>query len=148
MSTAEATIAVTAYYTALRAGDVESWLALFTHGAVVENPAGARPATGVTALRELWEELTCPFQVFDVNQDFAVVTACGAAVKWTVRAVTMTGQPAAAEGIDVLEIDASGRITGLSSYWEPARLRAQLCGPTGGGDRDERDRDRKPRDGR
>ncbi|WP_324651371.1 nuclear transport factor 2 family protein [Georgenia sp. H159] len=127
MSATDPAAVVAAYYTALRAGDVESWLAVFSPHAEVTNPAGTPPVSGPVALRELWEELTCPFRGLDVTEDLVRLTAAGAAVKWTVRGVPWAGEPVSAEGIDVFETDGAGRIITLSSYWDPSHVRDQLC---------------------
>lgn len=126
MSTTHAT--VESYYAALRAGDVESWLALFAPGAVVHNPADAAPLSGLAALRDLWEELTCPFRRLGVTEDLVVVTGGRAAVKWSVSGEGWTGQHADAEGIDIIDTDGAALITELRSYWQPERVRSQLCG--------------------
>lgn len=128
MSATDPAAVVATYYCTLRAADVESWLGLFAPRAEVSNPAGTPPVRGSEALRELWEELTCPFRGLDVTEDLVHVTAGGAAVKWTVRGVPWAGEPVSAEGIDVFETDDAGRITAMSSYWDPSHLRDQLCG--------------------
>lgn len=126
MSTTQAT--VESYYAALRSGDVESWLALFAPGAQVHNPADSPPLSGPTALRDLWEELTCPFRRLGVTEDLVVVTGTQAAVKWSLSGEGWTGRHAEAEGIDIVDTDGAGRIVELRSYWRPERVRSQLCG--------------------
>ena len=74
MTATDPPAAVAAYYAAFRSGDVESWLAVFARDAEVANPAGAPPLHGAASLRELWEELTCPFRCVDLTEGLVVVT--------------------------------------------------------------------------
>lgn len=127
MSTTDPAAVVAAYYSAFRTGDVESWLAVFAPDAEVANPAGTPTISGSVPLRELWEELTCPFRDREVTEDLVVPTPGGVAVKWTMRGVPWAGEPVTAEGIDVFAVDGCGRVTALSSYWDPPQLRDQLC---------------------
>lgn len=128
MTATDPPAAVAAYYAAFRSGDVESWLAVFARDAEVANPAGAPPLHGAASLRELWEELTCPFRCVDLTEGLVVVTDGGVAVTWTARAVPWAGDAVRTEGIDVFRLDDSGRVAAMTSYWDPPQLRAQLCG--------------------
>src|SRR5690606_41232779 len=122
MSTTQAT--VESYYAALRSGDVESWLALFAPGAQVHNPADSPPLSGPTALRDLWEELTCPFRRLGVTADLAVVTGTRAAVKGSVSGEGWTGRHAEAGGIDTVRTDGAGPSGGLRPHCGPGRVAA------------------------
>src|SRR5690606_41815967 len=107
MSTTQAT--VESYYAALRSGDVESWLALYAPGAQVHNPADSPPLSGPTALRDRWEELTCPFRRLGVTEDLAVVTGPRAPVRCSVSGEGWTGRHAEAEGLAIVDTDRAGR---------------------------------------
>lgn len=117
---------VAAYYAAIRAMDVEAWLAAFTRDAVAFNPVGAAPIRGHQGLRELWASLSGSLDELGLREECVILAGARAAVKWTAYGVGWTGRRVVFEGIDVFDLDDHAKVRTLWSYWDPAILRAQL----------------------
>jgi steroid delta-isomerase len=118
---------VAAYFAALRAGDVEAWVATFAEDGTSHDPVGSEGLAGHAALRAfatnmwgMWDRL--------VLQEWEVFV-CGneAAVKWTGYGRTREGREAGFEGIDILTIDPEGKIQSMRGYWDAAAVMGQLA---------------------
>jgi steroid delta-isomerase len=117
--------AVADYFAATRAMDAEAWVRTFAEDATSYDPA-APPATGHDALRQFFEGIAGAFSQVGLTEDNVFVGDKSAAVKWTGRGVGRNGREVVFEGIDVFEINDSGKIQTLRAYWNPAALMAQL----------------------
>jgi steroid delta-isomerase len=118
--------AVRAYFEAIRAMDQEAWVNTFAEDAVSYDPVGARPTSGHQKLGEFFQTITAGFKEVGLTEDQIFVAGTGAAVKWTGRGVSKQGRKVHFEGIDIFEINESGKIQTLYAYWNPAEMLGQL----------------------
>ena len=114
------------YFQALAAGDEERWIGCFAAGAGSFVPVGAAPIESTGELRSLFRGLRRAFAALSIVPDRVWDAPDGAAVKWTARGTGHNGRSVTFEGVDVFEIDDSGRIRTLWSYWDPEELAAAL----------------------
>ena len=118
--------AVRAYFEATRAMDQEAWVSTFAEDAVSYDPVGAQPTTGHERLREFFQTITAGFKQVGLTEDQIFVAGNGAAVKWTGRGVSKQGRKVHFEGIDIFEVNESGKIQTLHAFWNPAEMLGQL----------------------
>jgi steroid Delta-isomerase len=118
--------AVRAYFEAIRAMDQEAWVNTFAEDAVSYDPVGAPPAEGHHKLGEFFQTITAPFKQVGLSEDQIFVAGNGAAVKWTGRGVSQQGRKVHFEGIDVFEVNESGKIQTVHAFWNPAEILGQL----------------------
>jgi steroid Delta-isomerase len=116
------------YFKAIRAMDMDAWLATFAEDAVSHDPVGAPPAEGHAGLRAFFEGITGPFETVELFEDSVFVAGDGAAVKWTGRGTGKNGRNVVFEGIDVFEINADNKIQTLRAYWDPSAMISELMG--------------------
>jgi ketosteroid isomerase-like protein len=119
---------VMAYFASLQAMDQDEWVKNFTEDALIYDPVGNPPSRAIADAGKFFELLSMGFASLQLTQDHIFVAGNGAAVKWTMQAEGKQGKQATAEGISVFEIDQSGKIQQVSSYWDDAALMAQLRG--------------------
>ncbi|MBW4553419.1 MAG: nuclear transport factor 2 family protein [Aphanocapsa sp. GSE-SYN-MK-11-07L] len=126
MSPEVITSLVTAYFASLQTMDQEQWLQNFTEDALIYDPVGNPPSRAIADADKFFGLLSMAFATLQLTQDSVFVVKNGAAVKWTMQATGKNGKQATAEGISIFEIDESGKIQQVSSYWDDAALMAQL----------------------
>jgi steroid delta-isomerase len=126
MSTDRTQKAVSDYFAAIRATDVDAWLATFAADAVSQDPVGAPPMKGHAALRQFFEGIAGAFERVGLFEDHVFVVGNEAAVKWTGRGMGKNGREVTFEGIDIFEINEEGKIQTLRAYWQPAAMMAEL----------------------
>jgi steroid delta-isomerase len=118
--------AVKAYFAALRAMDQQAWINTFDEDAVSYDPVGAPPTRGHQRLGEFFQTITAAFKEVGLTEDDVFVAGNGAAVRWSGRGISKQGRKVHFEGIDVFEVNESGKIQTLHAYWNPAEMVAQL----------------------
>ncbi|MCM3901329.1 MAG: nuclear transport factor 2 family protein [Pyrinomonadaceae bacterium] len=118
--------AVRAYFEATRKMDQEAWVNTFAEDAVSYDPVGALPTKGHEKLGEFFQTITSAFKEVGLTEDQIFVAGTGAAVKWTGRGVSKQGRKVHFEGIDIFEVNESGKIQTLHAYWNPAEMLGQL----------------------
>ena len=118
--------AVRAYFEATRAMDQQAWVNTFAEDAVSYDPVGALPTTGHQKLGEFFQTITAGFKEVGLTEDQIFVAGTGAAVKWTGRGVSKQGRKVHFEGIDIFEVNESGKIQTLHAFWNPAEMLGQL----------------------
>lgn len=64
----------------------------------------------------------------ELSKDDTFIVKNGAAVKWTMQVIAKNDRHATAQGISIFEMNADGRISQVSSYWNEAALLAKLKG--------------------
>jgi steroid delta-isomerase len=126
MSPEVVSIAVRAYFAALRAMDQQAWVNTFAEDAVSHDPVGAQPIRGHQQLGDFFQSITGAFKEVGLTEDQVFVAGNGAAVKWSGRGVSKQGRKVRFEGIDVFVINEAGKIETLHAYWNPAEMIAQL----------------------
>jgi steroid delta-isomerase len=118
--------AVRAYFEAIRAMDEQAWVDTFAEDAISYDPVGASPIQGHKRLGEFFQTITAAFKEVGLREDQIFVAGTGAAVKWTGRGVSKQGRKVHFEGIDIFEVNESGKIQTLHAYWNPAEMLGQL----------------------
>lgn len=118
--------AVKAYFAALRAMDQQAWVNTFADDAVSYDPVGAPPIVGHQKLGEFFQTITAAFKEVGLTEDEVFIAGNGAAVKWIGRGISKQGKKVHFEGIDVFEVNETGKIQTLHAYWNPAEMVAQL----------------------
>ena len=114
------------YFAALRGMDAEAWVNTFAEDAVSNDPVGAPPIVGHQGIREFFQSVTAAFKEFGLTEDDVFIAGNSAAVKWTGRGISKQGRKVKFEGIDVIEVNDSGKIQTVHAYWNPAEMMAQL----------------------
>ncbi len=126
MSPEVVSIAVRAYFAAIRAMDQQAWVNTFAEDAVSHDPVGALPTRGHQQLGDFFQSITGAFKEVGLTEDQVFVAGNGAAVKWSGRGVSKQGRKVRFEGIDVFVVNEAGKIETLHAYWNPAEMIAQL----------------------
>jgi len=117
---------VKAYFAALRAMDQQAWVNTFAEDAVSHDPVGAPPINGHQKLGEFFQTITAAFKEVGLTEDQVFISGNSAAVKWTGKGTSKQGRAVHFEGIDVIVVNAAGKIETLHAYWNPAEMVAQL----------------------
>jgi steroid Delta-isomerase len=118
--------AIKNYFAALRAMDQKAWVNTFAEDAVSHDPVGAPPIVGHEKLGEFFQSVAGAFKEVGLTEDQVFVAGNGAAVKWTGRGISHAGKDVTFEGIDVFEVNETGKIQTVYAYWNPAEMVAQL----------------------
>ncbi|MBA3515297.1 MAG: nuclear transport factor 2 family protein [Pyrinomonadaceae bacterium] len=118
--------AVRAYFEAIRAMDQQAWVNTFAEDAISYDPVGALPTKGHQKLGEFFQTIIAAFKEVRLTEDQIFIAGSGAAVKWTGRGVSKQGRKVHFEGIDIFEVNESGKIQTLHAYWNPAEMVGQL----------------------
>jgi steroid delta-isomerase len=118
--------AVRAYFAALRAMDQQAWVDTFAEDAITYDPVGAPPVEGYQKIGEFFQAITAAFKQVGLTEDQIFIAGNGAAVKWTGRGISKQGRKVHFEGIDVFEVNESGKIKTVRAYWNPAEMASQL----------------------
>lgn len=114
----------TASLAAVRDGDKEAWLALFTEDAVVEDPVGSAPwdtplgqrQSGKEVIGWYWDAFTKRQQKFDFDIHFQVVAGLEAVAYASLHTVFEDGNEAMVECINIYTVNNQGLVTSLRSY--------------------------------
>lgn len=118
--------AVAEYFAATRAMDAERWVSVFAEDAISHDPVGAPAMNGHASLREFFQGMTALFDKVGLTEEHIFINGDEAAVKWTGRGVGKNGRKVGFEGIDIIKVNAEGKIQTLYAYWNPDILMAQL----------------------
>ena len=128
MSVEDVSRTIKAYFAALRAMDVEAWVATFAPDATSYDPVGAPPHVGHEALRQFLSAIMAAFDKVGLTEDQVFIAGNGAAVKWTGSGKGKNGRAVRFEGIDVFDFNEEGLIQTVRAYWNPAEVMMQLQG--------------------
>lgn len=126
MSTDAIRKAVSDYFAATRAMNMEAWVATFADNAISHDPVGGPPFEGHDSLRLFFQGIIQAFETVGLTEDKVFISGNGAAVMWVGRGIGKNGSEVTFEGIDVFEINEAGKIQKLWAYWDPAAMMAQL----------------------
>ena len=118
--------AIKAYFAALRAMDVEAWVATFAPDAKSYDPVDAPPTVGHDGLRQFYAAIAGAFEKVGLTEDHVFIAGNSAAVKWTGRGRGKNGRDVKFEGIDIFEFNEEGLIQTVRAYWNPAEVLMQL----------------------
>lgn len=117
---------VKAYFAAIRAMDERAWVNTFAEDAISYDPVGAPPTEGHAKLAEFFQTITAAFKEVGLTEDDVFIAGKWAAVKWSGRGISKSGNKVRFEGIDVFGVNEAGKIETLHAYWNPAEMVAQL----------------------
>ena len=120
------TKAVKAYFAAIRAMDIPAVVDTFASDAVTHDPVGTPPNVGQQKIAEFFQNIMAAFKEVGLKEDEVFIAGNGAAVRWSGRGISQSGHKVHFEGIDVIEVNESGKIQTLHAYWNPAEMMAQL----------------------
>ena len=118
--------AVSEYFAAIRARDVERWVNTFAPDAVSHDPVGTPAMHGHEALRQFFNQINAGFDTVSLKENSVFITGYDAAVKWTGEGIAKNGRAIRFEGIDVIHCNEQGKITSVHAYWDPAPMMAAL----------------------
>ena len=118
--------AVRNYFLAIRAMDADAFANCFAEDGTTYDPVGTPGITGRAGLREFFASICKNFKTVGLTEEAVFVAGSGAAVKWIGKGTSQSGREVKFEGIDVLEINAEGKIQTVHAYWNPAEMIAQL----------------------
>ena len=111
--------AVVEYFAATRAMDADRWVATFAPNATSNDPVGAPPLVGHEALHAFISGIFSLFHTTGLTENSVFITGNTAAVKWTGSGNAKNGKSVSFEGIDIITVDDSGKISLVNAYWDP-----------------------------
>jgi steroid delta-isomerase len=117
---------VAAHFAAIRAMDVEAWIATFAEDAISYDPVGTVPTEGHKGLRQFYAQISMAFEKIGLTEDELFVAGDQAACKWVGTGIGINGASVTFKGIDVFEVNDAGKIQRLWSYWDPESLMKEL----------------------
>lgn len=116
--------AVREYLAAIEALDAAAFVATFAADAVQEDQVGAPPNRDIASIRQFFEGIAVAFAAVELILDEVYGNGSGLAIKWTGQATAKTGRRATFAGIDVIDLNAAGKIQHLQAFWDPTTLLA------------------------
>ena len=126
MSPDEISQIINAYFANMAAMNTQGWLDNFAPDAIINDPVGDPPKKAHEDSQKFFELLSMIFAKLELSQDHVFIAGNGAAVKWTMRGYAKNGKQGIAEGISIFELNESGKLQQVSSYWDEAKMMQQL----------------------
>jgi steroid delta-isomerase len=126
MSTEMIQQAVVDYFAATRAMNAQAWVATMAEDVESHDPVGSPVKKGHAAMLEFFAGIAGAFETVGLTPDQIFIAGNEAAVKWTGRGTGKNGRTVTFEGIDILEVNAAGKIQTIKGYWDPAAMMAEL----------------------
>lgn len=118
---------VTSYFSSLREMDIDRLLELFDEDAISWDPVGSPPLRVRDKSSNYFRALSTIFAKMALSEEEIFVAGSEAAVRWTgVAMLRSKTEEVGFEGVSVFEINDSGRIQSVRSYWDKAGLMARL----------------------
>lgn len=115
-----------AYTAAINALDAEAFANCFAEECELNDPVGAPPARGREGARAFFNAFAPLLSRMNIRAGRIFLNGDKAAFSWVMEAEGRGGQFATAEGIDVFEFDANGKIARSYGYWNPGPFVAAL----------------------
>lgn len=122
------TVTVKAYFDSLEKMDSTKWCELFAEDGIVYDPVGNPPIKVREKAEEFFGLLSKLFETMKVTLEQTFVVKNAAAVKWRMQVLGKNRRTGQVEGISTFELDETGKIRVVSSYWDDTALRVQLQG--------------------
>lgn len=126
MSNESISKAVADCYAAIGVMDLEAWVNTFAEDAVIYDPVGTPPQEGHEAIFKLFSNILDLFESIKLTEDFVHIVGNEVAVKWTGYALGKNRREVRFAGIDIFELNETGKIKTLRSYWNATEAIAQL----------------------
>jgi len=117
---------VNKYFANMEAMNPQGWSEIFTEDGLIYDPVGNPPSKPQEDAERFFGFLSSIFDKLELAKDNLFIVGNSAAVKWTMRVVGKNGRNASTEGITVFEMNDSGKIKQVSSYWDESELMTQL----------------------
>lgn len=111
--------AITAYFAANNARDVDGFVNAFAADAALYNVAETSPITGRDAVLQVAQQSLTPYREVSATIERIFISGNGAAVFYTGHLTAQNGRTAPIEGIDVFEINDEGKIQSIRYYLDP-----------------------------
>jgi hypothetical protein len=124
---ARATIA--RYFEAIRAFDLEGWVALFVPEGSMEDPVGSRPHRGLAELRVFFQGVQRTFARLDVQCESLSFQGARATARWSARGMAYNGKPVQFGGTELFDLAPDGRLAAVRVLWDPRVVADQLLEP-------------------
>lgn len=118
--------AVSEYFAATRAMDADRWVDTFAPTATSYDPVGTPPLNGHEALHGFIAGVFSLFKTIGLTENNVFLNGNTAAVKWTGQGTGHNGKSVTFEGIDVITVDDSGKISLVNAYWDPTPVIAEV----------------------
>ena len=114
------------YAAAISNMDPDAFAACFAADCELNDPVGTPPAHGQAAAKAFLGGFVPLLSKASFRVGSIHVCGATAAFSWLVEAEGTKGQFGTANGVDVLEFDAAGKIVKSMAYWNPGPLVAAL----------------------
>jgi steroid delta-isomerase len=110
--------AIRGYFEAIRAGEVEALVALFSPEVEFNDPVGTPVLHGHDGVRRFHKGLTRAWERLDMQVEAAFIRGQRGAAHWSAEGKSTSGKDIAFEGINLFEVDEAGKINRLEGYWD------------------------------
>ncbi|MCA1813726.1 MAG: nuclear transport factor 2 family protein [Halobacteriales archaeon] len=120
---------VARYFEAIRAMDIEAWLAMWHPQGTMEDPVGSRPHRGLAELRVFFQGVQRTFTKLDVQPGPLALDGARITATWRAQAELYNGRPATFEGTEMFDLAPDGRILAVRVAWDPRTVADQLLMP-------------------
>jgi steroid delta-isomerase len=117
---------ITAYFDNMAAMNPEGWISHFAEDAISYDPVGHPPTRVHEGFQEFFQQMQAIFEQMEATTEHIFVAGTEAAVKWTIRGVSKSGNSVTFEGITVFEVNDAEQIQTTRAYWNPEAMIAQL----------------------
>lgn len=102
--------------------DKDGWLALYSENAEFVDPYPAARYEGREAMSQWWDGVHGMASGYDFDVRQITVAGDRAAMAFTLS-MSVGDDRYCFDGVDVFQVDDSGRITQFTAYWDPAHVR-------------------------
>jgi len=116
------TTVVEAYKKAFATADKDAWLALFADDVEQIDPYPSPVNAGLEALGAFWDRSFALGSDFEFDGPEPIVAGDRVAMPFTLS-MAAGGARYAFDGVDVFEFDDAGKISRLTAYWDPTKVR-------------------------
>ena len=110
---------IRAYAAAISSLSAEAFAACFAAGCELNEPVGGPAVHGQEGARAFYNGIAPLLSKIEFRPGTIRVGGSRAAFGWAIQAEGKNGKAVTAEGIDVLEFDADGKILRSWAYWDP-----------------------------
>ena len=117
---------VDTYFANMAAMNAEGWLAIFAEDALIYDPVDSPPKKIHQDAKDFFALISRFFAKMEITQDYVFIADNEAAAKWKMSVVAKNSKTASSDGISVFTINEAGKIQQVRSYWDEARMMAQL----------------------
>lgn len=114
--------AVEGYKKAFATGDRDAWLALFADDVEQVDPYPSPANVGHEAIGGFWDRSFAMASDFQFDGPDPIVAGDRVAMPFTCS-MSAGGARYAFDGVDVFEFDEAGKISRLTAYWDPTKVR-------------------------